>query len=950
MSIEELFTSNIINIHCYTVCKNNGFNEIEDILSYFFLNKTFLNLKNCGNKTNKELIDLSLKYYSEENSEFDKLLLTKEEEYRLNNILASNFEILSLKNKNALKRFLIGRRIFGEQSYFQIKNFYNKILANRFFHINMIKHLDKKNVFELNDLISLMNLEIHKYNKNQVTHEIKITTQTDYSNVNLEENPGDNIALISKNVQKIKLSDNLSVRSLNVCNDNGLEDLNSILIYYQENKTFINLRNCGRKSDEELRMFCLKHIDLEFSSNFVNQKIKNPLIGLITNLSRTQREIINNYIKLSTSKLTNKSRNSIVAFLDENLSIENISDKIFSEERFNFLKIRNIGSKTAAELSTYIDSIAEYIIKVSEKKNDIDLIVDLKKNEHPLIGLISKLTRTQRDTINSFIEVSVNKLANKSRNSIVAFLDENLSIRNISDKIFSAERFNFLNIRNIGSKTAVELNKFIDTIAEFVTKVSEIENDPDLIALKNRFFIEKTFSISIIPDEILETQSIFKLADFLIKNEAIYQKNENRIFQSSFNIFNNQPEVSLDKLAKNLNLSKVRTKQIIKNCLEELLEKFQFIKEIDDDLYQKYDIDLNQKLIIVDDNLNNKINQLNNTNFSKEFNSFLIYSFYSDEFELIGKLEDVLVSKSFNSRLRHIWNNFYLVKKDFSNQLDFNQLAEDLYRRLNSRIEETYSFNFKGYLVNFLKNTDVIFVLEFSKIPEQIIYNDFEIIIDLNDNIVFERNTFKQVREYAIEALEKLGVPSKLEEIYILIEKENPQITKSQEALRGSLQRTPEIIYFGRSSTFGLKKWEKEKEGIKGGTIKDMILEYLESENFPIHILELVNEVHKFRDETNAKNIITNLKLDPQNRFIIFNQSFIGLRSKSYNSNLTNLPKFLGKTISLYIKQKGRISRLSTENYFSDRLGVSIENMGNIIEHLIVNKFIQIDNQNNLTL
>jgi predicted DNA-binding protein YlxM (UPF0122 family) len=644
-------------------------------------------------------------------------------------------------------------------------------------------------------------------------------------------------------IEEINYSEDISVRSFNVCNDNELKDLNAILKHYREHKTFGNLRNCGKKSNEELTELCMKYIDYGGSQ-----------------------------------------------------------------------------------------------------------IVEPTKPEKQLITTISSFNRTQREIVNSFIEINSNNLSNRSKNAITSFLNGNLKIRNISERILTNDRFNFQDIKNVGTKTVTELKSFIHTITEFIEKVAEVDSENDLVALRNRFFIEKTFSISSVPNEILESQSIFSLVDFLISKNAIFEKNESIIFQKAFKVFDNQPELTLDEIAEEINISRERVRQIRKGILENLFNNLQFLKNTEDDLYQKYNIDQNQKLIIIDEDLNNYINEVNNTNFSVEFNTFIIYSYLSDKFDLVGEIEDVLLPKYFNSRDRHNWDNFYLVKNQLTNEFDFKNFANDIDKRINARNELTYSFHFKSYLNNFIKNEDNSLISIVFHVAERIINQEFDLIIDLDDNIVFKRNTVKQVPEYAIEALEKLGLPSKIEDIYKLIELNYPEITKSQDALRGSLQRTPGIIYFGRSSTYGLKKWEIEKEGIKGGTIKDIIFEYLQNKNDPIHILELLGEVHRYREETNAKNIITNLKLDPQNKFIIFNQSFIGLSNKSYNSKLSNLPKFLGKTITHYIKQNGRINRVNAEEYFADQLNISLENMKYIIEYLIENNFIKIDNQNNLTV
>jgi hypothetical protein len=643
-------------------------------------------------------------------------------------------------------------------------------------------------------------------------------------------------------IKKLYYSKSLSVRSFNVCNNNKIKDLNALRNHYLKYSTFLNLRNCGVKSNEELISLIQNKNDFNISSNVINDGVKK---------------------------------------------------------------------------------------------------------EENIISIITKTTRTQREIINSFIEINSNKLSNRGINAINSYLNYDLKIRNLAERILGNDEFNYLDIKNIGVKTAEEIKYFINSVKEFIQKVSKVENETDLVILRNKFFIEKSFSINSIPDEILESQSLFKLVDFLINENGIFEIKENIIFQKSLKIYENQIMLTSEEIGKQINISKERIRQLKKIVLENLSEKLKFVNNLDDDLYQKYGIEKNQYFIFINNDLNNRINSLNNTNFSAEFNTYLIYVYLSPKFEILGEVEDILQSKHFKSKDHYNWRNFYLIKKELYKIFDLNHFAFDVHNRNIARNEITYSLNFKSYLRNFIKNEDISMLSIVFQIAERIVNEEFDIIIDLNDNIIFKKNTLKQVTEYAIEALEKLGVPSKIKEIYDLIAAVDSEITKSQEALRGNLQRTPEIIYFGRSSTYGLKKWEKEKEGIKGGTIKDIILEYLEDKKEPIHVLEVINEVHKYREKTNAKNIITNLKLDPQKKFIIFNQSFIGLTSKKYNSNLSSLPKFLGKKITYYINQSKCTDRIKLEEYFSNKLKISKKNMNYIIDYLIEQQFIFMNGKKN---
>jgi hypothetical protein len=672
-------------------------------------------------------------------------------------------------------------------------------------------------------------------------------------------------------IEEIYSVEDITVRSLNVCKHNDLKDLHAILKHYNKFRTFENIRNCGSKSNKELIELCLKYIEIENLTE--NQML---LKSIILDLPRSHIDLIDNFIEIHFNNLSNRTKNALTNFLKGNFKLRNISERILTNATFNANKIQNIGSKSIIEINKFIDSIKGFIKNVSSAE--------------------LYLPRSHRDTINNFIEIHINNLSNRSKNALIISLKGNFEISNINEKILTNATFNINKIQNIGSKSIIEINKFIDSIKGLIKNVPSAENE---IALRNKIYFEKTFEISEIPNEVIESQSIFTLTDFLIKQNVIFHKNQNTIFRKTIKIYNGQVELIIDEIAKEQNLSRERVRQKRKNCLDELSNKLQFVKRIDDDLYQKYGIDLNQNYLFIEEDLNRTINEINNTNFSNEFISFLIYVYSSDRFELVGAIEDVLVTKQFNSRERHNWSNLYLVRNHLTNLFDFNNFGNDMARRINDKIEETYTFHFKSYLNNFIKIKDSTIISEVFPIAERIINQEFNLIIDINDNIVFKRNTIKQVSEYVIEALEKLGLPSKIEDIYKLIEKDYTKNTKSQEALRSSMQRTSDIIYFGRSGTYGLKKWELEKEGVKGGSLKDIIISFLDKKKQPIHISLILEYLKKFRGNKNERSVITNLKVDPDKRFIFYSQSFIGLKKnlEFYSEKYNRIPVHLGKIV-----------------------------------------------------
>lgn len=716
-------------------------------------------------------------------------------------------------------------------------------------------------------------------------------------------------------IDELYYFEGISNRSYNVCKNNDLDDLIEILKYYRDNGNFESLKNCGKKSNQELINLCLKNLE------------KTPEESIF--LSELDKEKLNNILINQFNLLSNRCKNSLENYLKGKIEIENIIKKIIYNNNFNIFKLRNIGNKSYYEIECFLNNIREII-----EENITDFSKSINTDNYDLNNyfsyIIKNLNSSQIEIINYFIIDNFKNLTNKSKNALSIFLNETIEIYNLTDKILSKSNFNYQNIKNVGVSAASELKDFILLIKDFIKEVSLITNEDELNILRSRFLILNTFSISSIPNEILKNESIFKLVDFLISKNVIFKKNENLIFQKAFNIYVNQTKVSLEEIANELKISRERVRQIKENILLELKASFGFLKKIKYDFFKSYNLNENLNFIVVDNNLNKLINQNNNTNFSIEFNSFIIYSFISDKYEFIGEIEDILLPISYNLNKRHKWNNIYIIKKDINKLFSFKSLVNNINYIINTKNHETYSYNLNSYL-NYKDDSMVSIVFPIAK---RIIYQEFKLKSDINYDVIFKKNVLKNVPQYAIEALEKLGVPSKIEEIYKLIELENPEITKSQKALRGSLVKAQEIIHFGRSSTYGLKKWEIEKEGIKGGTIKDIIIDFLKDKKLPIHISIILKHLKKFRGNRDERSVITNVKVDPDERFIVFNQSFIGLRInvKYYSEKYNKLPVQLGKTI-IAMHQKG-FTKSEINNFLQTNFEMTFDESNLVINNL----------------
>ena len=584
-------------------------------------------------------------------------------------------------------------------------------------------------------------------------------------------------------IDEIYKKEEISVRSFHVCKYNELHSVSDLKKYYYKNKSFENLRNCGRKSNEELIDICNKYH-------------------------------------------------------------------------------------------------GEYL-----EQQDVEI-----KNENPLKNILLNLTRVQREVVNSFIFVNTNSLTVRSKNAISLHLKNNLKVKNFAEKIILSENFDVKNIKNIGAKCIPELEVYISIIKDFIFEVSQTKDEKYLIELKNKFLIHRTFSIPLIPSEILESESIFSLTNFLLDQNAFFDKNQTFIFKKAFKLYHHQDEMTLDDISNIVDLSRERVRQIRKICLDELFDKLMFIQNFNDDLFQKYGLDIASNYIEINMDVIEKINTSNNTHLSREFITYILSAYLDNKFSLIGNYEDVLQPSYFNSRNRHNWCNFYLIKKEIALEIDFNALANDIDNRINDRIIETYSFNFKSYLSKFLTNNNNIDFLDLLfPICEKIVNDEFQLYLDLDENLNFKRNTSRQAHEYAYEALEQLGKPSKVKEIFEKVIELHPHYETEEAKIRVAMKRKDGFVPIGRKSVFGLKKWENELENFKGGTIRDIVEEFLMQFSEPKHISDITEHVLKYRPKSNQYSILQNLKLDESGSYVFFKGSHIGLTFKKYESDLKKI-------------------------------------------------------------
>jgi Asp-tRNA(Asn)/Glu-tRNA(Gln) amidotransferase C subunit len=704
--------------------------------------------------------------------------------------------------------------------------------------------------------------------------------------------------------------ENLSRRSKNVCKHNSLGDISSILNYYWEFEDFLALKNCGLTSNLELTNICDKYeklISLQEEVITQDSQIYSTTESIHSLIK--QRSLLIEILESSINKLSARSLNGLRRCLGSKIDIKGLK-LISTLTNCDLRYLRNIGEKSFIEIKKFLKSGKENLQKLSDIEDQI-ADIKLKYQSNPISIAINSFNTRKEKLINDFIKQKFNCLSIDSSIALKSFLDNDLTIKSFESLIFSNPEFKIELIQVIGDISKNEMQSFLSTIKKQIEFVSDL-NDCDIEIELFKEFLNLYFSLenSVITNlfsgyNTADGLPIFRVINILIDHGKIFNEREKIIFHNEFCNFSSEAKtVAVDSFI--IGISRERRRQLMIKFLMKLNFKFNFINQPEIKSLINYGFDLTGNYLEITNDLITSINKSEKTNFNRLFITKIIALLYANKFDLIGNVDHKNARKKSNP---DNWKGCYIVDKQLIADFDFDKLISDAKNIVTNKIEEDYSLHFRTYLMKFRKTKDAEVSEMIVETAKYILFCEIDSNINTNEDLYSIWNTFKHVYKYSYEALDKLGRPSKVSDIYLKVKELYPDFKKDQNSIRSSMKRASGFVPIGRSSIFGLKKWESTVDNFKGGTIRDIVKEYLQAHAEPKHINEIAKYVSKYRN-TNAENIYINLRLDKRKRFIFFRGSFIGISNKEYSAENFVQNKELQKKKPLEIKVLRSVHRI----------------------------------------
>lgn len=573
----------------------------------------------------------------------------------------------------------------------------------------------------------------------------------------------------------------------------------------------------------------------------------------------------------------NVCRNALLTNLSEIVS--------YYAEYGDFLRIRNCGRKTNKELADICQKYSSMLSEVSsladveeEHEEVLELPEEIEEVSTPL-NPVDQLSQSQVDMLNFYIIYLFLRLSKRTSEAIREILCDDLRLKNVWDILLNAD-FSPSKVVPKGSQSAQEITAMVTAIN---AQVYHLDGHDEILLHDEEFQRLSRCAISYHESNSEARHSamgirIFSLLNELIENGYMFLPREREIFKSCLVCYTDSEKKTLDEIGSRLGITRERVRQIREKIYSQLLEALGNFRALAPNVAVQYGLDAAKPCVAIDETFVGEINMNEGTSFNSHFMGEVLSVILSDRFVLLG---DEIDANS-NKRLKegYHWKKHYLIQRQYADTYDFAMLVYRVRSKVKKYRINVIPFNLLAEFPELHNDEDSKMLNEKAAVAVCLLYKELNLIIDQQKNIIINRDIPKRKTDYICEILEELNRPANVYEIYEKLNERCFNEMKSIDSLRNLCRKDQRMIFFGRSSTYGLKVWEEELN-LKGGTIRDIVEEFLLQNEEPQHMDDITRYVQMYRN-TSKSRISANLNLEKSNRFKFFGHQIWGLLTKEY--------------------------------------------------------------------
>lgn len=564
-----------------------------------------------------------------------------------------------------------------------------------------------------------------------------------------------------------------------------------------------------------------------------------------------------------------------------NIGIRNFYVNYLFASQVKLLAIRNFGKKSYFELENVKQGLIDYVIRSCQDSQIVKACEIEEKNvqkvkKHTLKEIAGEdkyqLIVAKYDEL-----LQTSSLSVRARNGICSYEGDF-----IEDFVHSHKDIKHLS--KIGRKTAGEIQGFVD---EFQSYIDEIighdfsEEEKSLLLLKSKYgnFVDEYAC-----DFYLERGSLpmFHIVENILKEELKYN-NKIQFLNYLMPMLKGGIPLTLEQIAEKCNLTRERVRQI---CTKGIGYMYRGIKpkKCDNLYYYKvvsqtedwaYLTDKFKNEVVIKSSSVEEMLKQENCNLTVSIGLLIMLRIFDGQYCVVGNRP-----YDMNTRSKSSWNNSFVVKKELVEAFDFDDMRCTLERYFEEHdAEEQICQTAEELLLDFFMSSWKMFesseVEAVGTVVSEILMREYGLIPDEELHFLIQGHKTLTAADVLFRVLTEKYEPMTVDELYDILQTKYSFKYKSPASIRGIVNSDARLCMVGVDNLVALTEWEH----IKLGSVREIIVQFLEKFDEPKPVHDIVGYVLRYRDTT--ENSIRSTMYSGS-QFRQFDNGYFGLADKSY--------------------------------------------------------------------
>lgn len=564
-----------------------------------------------------------------------------------------------------------------------------------------------------------------------------------------------------------------------------------------------------------------------------------------------------------------------------NIGIRNFYVNYLFASQVKLLTIRNFGKKSYFELENVKQSLIDYVIRSCQDSQIVKACEIEEKNvqkvkKHTLKEIAGEdkyqLIVAKYDEL-----LQTSSLSVRARNGICSYEGDFI-------EDFMNSHKDIKHLSKIGRKTAGEIQDFVDGFQSYIDEIIEhdfSEEEKSLLLMKSKYgnFVDEYAC-----DFYSERGSLpmFHIVENILKEELKY----NKIIQFLnylMPMLKGGIPLTLEQIAEKCNLTRERVRQI---CTKGIGYMYREIKpkKCDNLYYYKvvsqtedwaYLTDKFKNEVVIKSSSVEEMLKQENCNLTVSIGLLIMLRIFDGQYCVVGNRP-----YDMNTRSKSSWNNSFVVKKELVEAFDFDDMRCTLERYFEEHdAEEQICQTAEELLLDFFMSSWNMFesseVEAVGTVVSEILMREYGLIPDEELHFLIQGHKTLTAADVLFRVLTEKYEPMTVDELYDILQTKYSFKYKSPASIRGIVNSDARLCMVGVDNLVALTEWEH----IKLGSVREIIVQFLEKFDEPKPVHDIVGYVLRYRDTT--ENSIRSTMYSGS-QFRQFDNGYFGLADKSY--------------------------------------------------------------------